>query len=184
MNTQSPHETIPAAFHGLLSHEGQTIAELSGAAPLLVVFLRHLGCPFCRQTLADLSIAQPDLDRAGVSIALVHMADNTAAGEAFREYGLEGVPRFSDVDREAYRAMELGSIPLLRTMFGGKTWREAYRAAIQEGHGFGPSLGNVLQMPGVFVVDQGRIVAGRTHVGMGDRPDYRRLVAERAFAVA
>ena len=32
------------------SQEGQTVEELSGAGPLLLVFLRHFGCSFCRQT--------------------------------------------------------------------------------------------------------------------------------------
>ena len=35
------------------TNRGQTLQEMSQERPLLLVFLRHRGCPFCRETLAD-----------------------------------------------------------------------------------------------------------------------------------
>ena len=34
---------------------GRTLLELVDESPLLLIFLRHFGCSFCRQTLDDVS---------------------------------------------------------------------------------------------------------------------------------
>ncbi|MFN8816592.1 MAG: hypothetical protein ACK5ZV_07645, partial [bacterium] len=41
------------ALRGAMTSGGQSVAELSMRSPVLMVFLRHFGCTFCREALAD-----------------------------------------------------------------------------------------------------------------------------------
>ncbi|MCB1102775.1 MAG: AhpC/TSA family protein [Kiritimatiellae bacterium] len=163
----------------ILSNRGETLAELSASAPVLMVFLRHLGCTFCRETLADLQRVRSDLESQGVIIALVHMSSDLAARTMFARYGLEDVPRFADRHRKLYRAFGLRR-GTLGQIFGPVNWKRAFEAGVGSRHGVGKLQGNGFQMPGVFLIDQGTIVAGHAHLQVSDRPDYRKLIPIRA----
>lgn len=162
-------------LHTMVSNHGVSLAELSASAPVLMVFLRHLGCTFCRETLADLREARTELESRGVTIGLVHMARDAAAAAMFAEYGLQDVHRFSDQGRRFYRAFGLRR-GTLSQLFGPTSWRRAFQAGVRDGHGAGRLQGNGFQMPGVFLVDQGNIIAGYAHLTVSDRPDYRQLI--------
>jgi hypothetical protein len=41
---------------------GVTLNELSRISPVLLVFLRHAGCTFCREALADLAARRPEIE--------------------------------------------------------------------------------------------------------------------------
>ncbi|HBB74333.1 MAG TPA: hypothetical protein DC048_07770, partial [Planctomycetaceae bacterium] len=43
------------------------------------------------------------------------------------------------------------------------------------GHGLGPLVGDGFQMPGAFLIKDGRIVASYRHAHAADRPDYAGL---------
>ena len=47
----APPPTILERFH---DQHGRTLQQLSDSQPVLVVFLRHSGCTFCREAVADL----------------------------------------------------------------------------------------------------------------------------------
>ncbi len=61
------------AVRNIRSHRNSSLLEMSSATPTLVVFLRHSGCTFCRETMALLNRQQWRLHRSGVQLALVHM---------------------------------------------------------------------------------------------------------------
>ena len=99
----------------LASHRtqsGETLAHLAAGKRLLVVFLRHAGCPFCREALARLSAERANIEAAGATIVLVHMASDNEAQELFARYDLADVPRISDPSGGLYEAFGLarGSI--------------------------------------------------------------------------
>lgn len=156
------------------SHRGATLRELSRQSPVMVVFLRHAGCTFCREALSDLAEQRLDLQRQGVQIAVVHMSPPLQATQLFAHYGLDDVHRFSDVDCQLYRAFGLrrGRVGQLAG------WRVLLRGlfvAFFQGHGIGGLQGDGWQMPGVFLLRDGRIVGTFQHASAADRPDYRQL---------
>ena len=77
-----------------------SLLEMTATQPTIIVFLRHLGCVFCRQMLGDLRERRAEIESAGMRIALVHMASDRQAELVFRMYGLDDVARFSDAARE------------------------------------------------------------------------------------
>lgn len=153
---------------------GQNLRDLSHENPLLVVFLRHLGCPFCRESLADLRGRLLYLKQRRIHLILVHMASDEEAGELFRRFGLGDVIRISDPDRKFYRGfgLEEGS---WRQILGIEVWFRGFQAAILRGLGWGKPQGSVRQLPGAFLLHKGRIVLDFRHQTSADRPDYGRM---------
>jgi peroxiredoxin len=155
---------------------GPSILELSQLSPILLVFLRHTGCTFCREALADLAEQRRRIEASGTRLVLVHMSPEERAREFFRRYGLEDAPRVSDPGRALYRAFGLGRGGALR-LLGPKVWLRGFQAGILNRHGIGRVAGDVFQMPGVFLVYHGAVLRSYRHHTAADRPDYLALAA-------
>jgi len=156
--------------------EHRTIDALSKNQPVLLVFLRHFGCTFCREALADLRVQRSRIEAAGVRIALVHMSPDAEAESFFARYALDDVARFSDPGRGLYRRFELRR-GTWSQLFGFSVWMPGARAIFADGHGLGVPAGDGFQMPGAFLVLNGRIVHAYRHDTAASRPDYCKLAA-------
>lgn len=158
---------------------GQTLLSLSNDAPVLVVFLRHFGCTFCREALTDLAKQRPQIESAGTTIALVHMGTEDEANFMLASYGLSKIHHISDPLRRIYRSFQLrrGTISQL---FGLRVWWRGFRAGVLEGHGLGRLQGDGFQMPGAFLLRHGKIVSEFRHQSASDRPDYRAIATSQA----
>lgn len=142
----------------------------------LVVFLRHFGCTFCREALADVAQARSAIDETGTPVAFVHAVSPDEAAPWFIAAGLGDVTRISDPALAHYRAFRLDTIgwPAL-----AKPALWARGAACAARHGFGiqpPDL--IQQLPGVFVVQGTQILAEFRHTSPADRPTYLDLISQ------
>lgn len=160
---------------------GCTLDSLSRQGPVLLVFLRHPGCPFCREALSDLAAQRQQIEAAGATIVLAHMTQPGTARAFFRKYGLDDVHQISDPARGLYRAWGLcrGGI---RKVFGPRAWFRGVSAAIVKGHGVGLLRGDIFQMPGVFMLFHGQILRAYRHQSVADRPNYVRFLTEDVFS--
>ncbi|MCX6930975.1 MAG: redoxin domain-containing protein, partial [Verrucomicrobia bacterium] len=86
-------QDILQALDGARTQSGQTLAALSEASPVLLVFLRHAGCTFCREAIGDVARERGVIEAAGVRIVLVHMRDSDAIEKLIGKYDLDGVDR-------------------------------------------------------------------------------------------
>jgi len=169
-NAATPADTA-AALASARTSTGQTVAELSMAAPVLLVFLRHFGCTFCREAMSDLAVQRAAITARGVNIVLVHMVDAATAAEHLDRYGLGGLATVSDPHKELYRAMGLRRGTLWQ-LFGIKSFVRGFVAGILRGHLVGRLVGDGFQMPGVFLIDRGQVTRTYRHESAADRPDY------------
>jgi peroxiredoxin len=163
------------------TQHGVTIDEISRLSPVLLVFLRHAGCPFCREALADLAAQRREIERNGARMVLVHMGSEEQGARFFARYGLSDVPRVSDPDRALYRAFGLPR-GTFSDVIGPKVWWRGFQAGVLGRHGVGKLAGDGFQMPGVFLLFHGEIVRSYRHQSAGDRPDYLALVTGRDYA--
>ncbi len=166
------------AMATLRSNFGHSLHDMSCAAPVLVVFLRHLGCTFCRETLADLRSVRSEILGQGVHIALVHMARDEDAAILFRKFQLADLPRFADPDKQLHQAFGVGR-GTVRSLMAWQNWKRMVKIGVR--YGAGPIMGDPFQMPAVFVVDQGQLVVSHLHEQVSDRPDYLALVRQAAI---
>jgi hypothetical protein len=117
-------------------------------------------------------------------VAVVHQGTEEQAAPFLASFGLGDVVRVSDPDRALYRAFHLGRGGL-REILGPSVLRRSAESVLA-GNGFGRSVGDTRQMPGVFVVHRGTVVEEFRHRTIADRPDYvamaRRAVGGAAGA--
>ncbi|MBX9602419.1 MAG: redoxin domain-containing protein [Bryobacteraceae bacterium] len=153
------------------TQHGLSLHELTEISPTLLVFLRHIGCTFCREAVADLSARRREIEANGTRIALVHMSPEAEIAPFLARYQLDDVPRVSDPNCNLYRAFGLtrGNAGQL---FGPKVWIRGFHAGVLEGHGAGRLRGDGFQMPGVFLMFHGEILRSYRHHSAADRPDY------------
>lgn len=152
---------------------GSSLAELSRGQRVLVIFLRHAGCTFCREALADLSARRAEIEKLGTKLVLVHMGTAEAFAAFAGSYHLADVPAVSDPGRRLYRGLGLRRGKLAQ-LLGWSIWVRGARAFFS-GHRVGPLEGDGTQMPGVFLIRDGRVVRRFLHATAADRPDYVEL---------
>jgi peroxiredoxin len=154
------------------SQSGQTLATLA-ERPLFVVFLRHFGCTFCREAVADLAEKRHTIEGKGVSLAFVHLGTEEKARWFFKPYDMLDVPRFSDPDGRLYQAFGLLRAEL-RQYLNSESIRRMLSAWLR-GHFVGFPAGDIERMPGTFLIDHGEIQKAFRHKRVSDRPDYLSL---------
>lgn len=163
-------------MEGMQTNRGEHLLGLSFQQPVLLVFLRHFGCTFCRQALADLKECKQSIEKKGTKLVFVHMSDNETAEEYFAKYEIKNPIHISDEDCKYYAAFGLTKGKFTQ-LFGLRTWIRGFSAGVVDGHGLGNHLGDSFQMPGVFVIKDGKVMASYIHEVASDRPDYELLVA-------
>ncbi len=162
-----------------LLDSGESLAQLAEEQPVLLVFLRHFGCSFCREAIHDIARRRQKFEARGVRIVLVHMAPEPAVAERFfKKYKLFPVHHISDPEKRFYRAFGLGRGTPAQ-LFGLMNWMRGFQAGVLEGHGFAyhsEDIGDGFQMPGLFVVHKGKILSSFIHRAAWDRPDYEEII--------
>jgi hypothetical protein len=73
------------------------------------------------------------------------------------QYGLDEVLHVSDPTQELYRAYPLVRASLWH-MFSPRVWWRGFKAAILRGKGFGKVNGDVFQLGGSFLVQNGKVL--------------------------
>lgn len=139
-------------------HQGHMLSalslrELTDKKPALVIFLRHLGCTFCREALTEIAAKRKDLEASGAVIVLVHMSHPTKAAKFFEHYGLDApspVYHISDPERRLYASFEL-SRGKFKQLFGLREFTRGFRAGVIKGHWVGLPQGDGRQLGGAFV---------------------------------
>lgn len=163
----------PALSAAYSSPTGETLASLTTDRDVFLVFLRHFGCTFCREAVADIAEKRTAIEGRGATLAFVHLGSEEKAQWFFKPYGLLDVPRFSDPQGQLYQ--EFGLVRAeLRQYLNAESIRRML-AAWTKGHFLGYSAGDVERMPGVFLLQRGEIRKAFRHKLVSDRPDYLAL---------
>jgi len=142
---------------------------------LALVFLRHFGCPFCKEHARELHRQRSGFREAGVEIVMIGPGTPAEAAAFIEALDLRN-PALTDPDRSAYRAYGLAEAPL-RSLLDPRTIAGGVRAAAK---GFLPrtSSGNPLQLQGQFLIDRHGIVRSATRPRlMSDIPSASALLA-------
>ncbi len=167
-------DNYKSIIDNITTNDGHNLSVLSEDKPVLLVFLRHFGCIFCREALDDLSKMKNELDKTNTQLVMVHMAENQIAEKYFDKFGIKEVLHISDKECNLYKQFGLmrGTFSQL---FGFKTWLRGAQETLKRGTNYGQQLGDGFQMPGVFVIYKGEVKASFIHKIVSDKPDYLML---------
>src|SRR5665213_4587803 len=97
--------TIPPqqADDCIRTESGAELFALSRESPVLLVFLRHFGCSFCRKAISDVAEIAPELNRRNVRPVFVHLGTPEIAQAHFSYYNVGDVARIHDPAAAIYK---------------------------------------------------------------------------------
>jgi hypothetical protein len=171
-------EDVAAALSGVTTEAGTNLLALTEASPVLLIFLRHFGCSFCRQTINDIADLRGEMQERGVRPVFVHLGTPEVAKAHFDYYRLSEVERVHDPQARLYQHPVFG---LSRVSPFAQLFKPAVLAGWLKGaifkHGIGTIQGDGEQMPGVFFLRGPQIVREHVHKTIADKVDYRALMA-------
>jgi hypothetical protein len=165
-----PPEALAALVAGVNLAPG-SLRDQFREGETLLVFLRHFGCMFCRETVSDLREAFESVpDYPDV---LFVFQGSPMEGRAFMRRYWPQARAVADPERRLYTAFGLERGSLLQTL-GPAVWRAKRRAA-EKGHANGPRVGDIWMMPGAFLVRKSEIVWAHEYRHAADHPEFRSL---------
>lgn len=146
-----------------------SLGEFWAERPVVLLFVRHFGCVFCREQVNLLKKYIPEIRARGAEMVIVGSGDEASAA-AFREDLALDVPILVDPDLVSYRTAGLRRD--LRAALSPKRVRNAWRA-FKDGYRQRPVQGDPWQQGGVFVIAAGGEDILFAHVSdvPGDHPD-------------
>lgn len=165
-----PSEALSAPVTGVGLIPGNLADQLEDGVSLLV-FLRHFGCMFCRETLADLRAAV-EADASYPQVLLFFQGSATE-GRAFLRRYWPGARAVADPNLEFYEWFGVRRASYFEAL--GPAVLRARRRARAKGHENGERTGDIWRMPGVFVVADGQIIWSHYPRHAADHPDFARI---------
>ena len=158
-----------------------TLRDQLGDAPMLLVFLRHFGCPFCKETIARLRDASQRL--AGYPPVLFFYQGSPTEGRAFMRRYWPEARAVADPDAVFYEGLGIGRGGLAQ-MFHPGVVPALVRAGLAGHLGGEGSGGDTRRMPGLFVTRGGTILWSYRARHQADHPDFERIPALAGIASA
>jgi hypothetical protein len=175
--TNSRYE-VARALASIQTESGASLLALAEASPVLLVFLRHFGCSFCRQAISDVAELRGELDRRGVRPVFVHLGTPERAKPFFDYYGIGDVERISDPEAKIYQdpVFLLSRMHPALTLLQPSVWIGWLKGSIFK-HGIGAIKEDGHQMQGIFFLKGPKIVRQFRYRTIADEPNYLKLVA-------
>lgn len=159
------------------TESGRTLLELVDESPVLLIFLRHFGCSFCRQALDQVAHIKGEIAARGAQPVFVHLGSPERAKLYFDYYQLSAVERVGNPDASLYQhpLFALSRVNPYLHLFSLKVWKGWLSGALRK-YGIGAIQEDGHQMPGVFFLKERRIVRGFRYESIADEPDYLKLI--------
>ncbi len=150
---------------------GRTLKEELGDSPKLLVFVRHFGCIFCRELIADfrhIRETHPEFPQI-----LFFYQGTVSDGRGFFPSLWREAKAIADLPKVFYNGfgLERGG---MKEMFGAEVWACGVRAALK-GHFIGAPVGDPWTMPGIFLVHHHQILWQHHFKHAGDHPTLEDL---------
>jgi peroxiredoxin len=159
---------------------GETVrlSSLWAGKTLLLAFIRHFGCPQCKEMLSELIERKHQFEKAGMSIVVVSQGTPEAA-KAFCEQYAPGLHCLCDPQRQIYRAYRIERGTLTQTVLSWRVWSGNVR--VRKAKGWKPELPPVgqdaMQMSALFIIgSDGRIRLPYYYDNIADHPPVELLL--------
>lgn len=129
---------------------------------------------FCRQYLTALRESANDIEAAGAKVVAVMQGTAAESASLCGQYNVT-FPCLADPTLDSYKTFGLPRGTNAQVL-GPANWRQALRA-MSKGHFGGKPIGDVMQLPGTFIVDGGGIVRyAKVATSASDHPSISELL--------
>ncbi len=166
-----PREVLARPVVGVGLSPG-SLGDQLGDGGTLLVFLRHFGCIFCKEAVADLREAA-EAAPAYPEILFFTQGSPRESRAFLREW--PGARAVSDPELAFYEAFGIRRASLLEAL-GPAVFKARFRARAK-GHANGPPDGDIWRMPGCLLVEDDRIVWRFEAEHAADHPDFTTIPA-------
>jgi peroxiredoxin len=182
MNKKTTHlkfdELVPDIKIQTTSGETISLSSLWAGKTLILAFTRHFGCPQCKEMLSELVQSNPELSKAGFTLAVVTQGTPTETAEFCKQYA-PGILCLSDPKRQVYQAFGLGRGTLTQTILSRRVWQS--NAQVKKEKGWQPEMApqgqDTMQMSGLFIIgSDGRIRLPYYYDNIADHPPVALLL--------
>ncbi len=165
------------AIESAQTNKGRSLNIASNEKPVLLVFLRHFGCVFCREAMKDIGQNRSKWESKNINVILVHMSDNETAEKYFAKYEIPKIEHISNPSADLYASFGLTK-GTASQLFGLKNWIRGFEVTIGKGIPLSlRQIGDGFQMPGIFLISEGKILDSYIHTSASDRPDYESIIS-------
>lgn len=156
------------------------LESLWAERPVVLTLVRHFGCIFCREQVAQMRRIAPEIRAAGADLVFVGNGTPQMAEAFVEDFGID-VPVYTDPTREVYGALG-AQRPGRGAMLRPRMWRYTLRAVLSGSRQARKVQGDRAQVGGVFIVQPGGDLAWAYRSRLaGDHPSNERvLLALRA----
>src|SRR6185436_7525307 len=89
-------------FRNMIANDGISVFEHSKKKDVLLVFLRHFGCTFCKEALKELSDLRHTEKFNHTELIFVHMSTEDIATNYFDKFNLNNVLHVADPECKFY----------------------------------------------------------------------------------
>src|SRR5579863_7289308 len=107
MQPETTHPAEPGELVAVLgefhTESGRSLLEIVEESPVLLIFLRHFGCAFCRQALDQVSQIRAQIAARNTEPVFVHLGTPERAKLYFDYYQLSTVERVCNPDASLYQ---------------------------------------------------------------------------------
>ncbi len=158
--------------------EAVRLSSLWAEKPLLLAFTRHFGCTQCKEMLEELVKGREQIEKAGLSIAVITQGTPEATALFAQEFA-PGLLLLCDPERKAYEAYGLERGNLFQTFLNPKVWSAIGRAR-KKGYPVDPPPAgqDAMQMSGTFIISPaGQIELPYYYDHIADHPPLELLLS-------
>jgi hypothetical protein len=168
---------LPDVLREYHAETGRSLLDLLDESPVLLIFLRHFGCAFCRQAIDQVSQIKEQIAARGVRPVFVHLGTPDRAKPYFDYYNLTEVERVSNPDASLYQhpIFHLSRTNPYLLFFSPTVVRGWLKGALRK-YGLGKIQEDGHQMPGLFFLKDRRIANVFHYRTIADEPDYLKLI--------
>jgi len=170
MTTPIPEDLLATPVFGINLKSDTFRGNLADNQTLLVL-LRHFGCLFCREMVADLREISSKQAPHG-SILFIYQGTVAEGREFFAEHW-PSAHAIADGPLRFYQAFGIPKISLGQLLTPA-VWRKGMKT-LSKGHLPGIPRGHVRQMPGLLLIENEHLVWRHDFEHAGDHPKFQNL---------
>lgn len=139
----------------------------------LIVALRHQGCTFCRENLSELSKINYVISNTDTNLHILHMGDDEEIEPLISKYYIGNYNLISDPEGEYYTGLGLARATTSKA-FGLQEFIKGFIGFFK--FGLGPLRGDGLQLGGIFLLENNKILKSYKSTRASDVYPFKRIM--------